>query len=248
MLEYTAPELHATPSERLMKIVLITPVPAQSRQGNRVTALRWARLLKGLGHRVTLAQQYNDKPYDLMIALHARRSFAAIDRFHSLYPEQPLIVALTGTDLYGDIRTSQEAQHALEVASYLILLQPKGIEELPPHLRAKARVIYQRSHVPPRHGPKSKRRLMSVCWAICARSKTPFGRPWQLGCCQPRRAYGLCTWRKRSVTTWSRGHRPKWPQIPAITGWENCRAGARCRSWRAVICWCCPPCRKEGQT
>ena len=79
-----------------MKIALITPVPAQSRQGNRVTALRWARMLKALGHRVTLAQEYDGKPYDLMVALHARRSFAAIECFQRLYPASPLLVALTG--------------------------------------------------------------------------------------------------------------------------------------------------------
>jgi putative glycosyltransferase (TIGR04348 family) len=139
-----------------MHVVLITPVPAQSRQGNRVTAVRWARMLKRLGHRVTVAQAYDGTPYDCMIALHARRSFAAIARFHQTYPERPLLVALTGTDLYGDIRTSQDAQHALEFASYLILLQPKGIEELAPHLRPKARVIYQSVPRPTRTWPKAK--------------------------------------------------------------------------------------------
>ena len=67
-----------------MKIALITPVPAQSRQGNRVTALRWARMLKALGHQVRLTQRYDNKPYDLMVALHARRSFAAIERFRKV--------------------------------------------------------------------------------------------------------------------------------------------------------------------
>jgi putative glycosyltransferase (TIGR04348 family) len=139
-----------------MKIALITPAPAQSRQGNRVTARRWARMLQALGHQVRLAQHYDDRPYDLMVALHARRSFAAIARFHQLYSERPLLVALTGTDLYGDIRTSPEAQQALEFASHLILLQPKGIEELPAHVRAKARVIYQSVPSPARLGPKAK--------------------------------------------------------------------------------------------
>jgi putative glycosyltransferase (TIGR04348 family) len=139
-----------------MKIALITPVPAQSRQGNRVTALRWARMLKALGHQVRLAQRYDDKPYDLMVALHARRSFAAIERFHQRYPERPLVVALTGTDLYGDIHTSPEAQQALEFASALILLQPKGREELPSHIRLKAHVIYQSVPSPARSWPRAK--------------------------------------------------------------------------------------------
>ena len=139
-----------------MKIVVITPVAAQSRQGNRVTALRWARLLRTLGHQVTVAQQYDERPYDLMVALHARRSCAAITRFRRLYPARPLLVALTGTDLYGDIRTSVEAQESLELATALILLQPKGIEELPEHLRPRARVIYQSVPHPLRHTPRSK--------------------------------------------------------------------------------------------
>ena len=139
-----------------MKIVVITPVAVQSRQGNRVTALRWARLLKALGHQVTVAQQYEERPYDLMVALHARRSCAAIARFRRLYPARPLLVALTGTDLYGDIRTSVEAQESLELATALILLQPKGIEELPEHLHPKARVIYQSVPRPLRHTPRSK--------------------------------------------------------------------------------------------
>jgi len=139
-----------------MKIALITPVPAQSRQGNRVTALRWARMLKALGHRVTIAQEYDGAPCDLMVALHARRSFAAIDCFRRLYPELPLIVALTGTDLYGDIRTSVEAQQSLELATRLIILQPRGIDELSAHLHPKVRVIYQSVPTPAGLPPKSK--------------------------------------------------------------------------------------------
>jgi hypothetical protein len=64
-----------------MKIIMITPVPAQSRQGNRVTATRWARLLRELGHRVTIAQEFDGTRYDVMVALHARRSFASIEHF-----------------------------------------------------------------------------------------------------------------------------------------------------------------------
>lgn len=145
-----------------MKIVLITPVPPQSRQGNRVTAQRWARFLRTLGHQVTVAQHYDERPYDLMVALHARRSYEAISRFRQRYPARPLLVALTGTDLYGDIHSSAEAQESLELATRLILLQPKGIEELPVHLHPKARVIYQSVPSPQCHMPRSKR-TFDVC-------------------------------------------------------------------------------------
>jgi putative glycosyltransferase (TIGR04348 family) len=126
-----------------MKIGLITPAPPGSRYGNRVTALRWARILRSLGHRVTIAQSYEGQPFDMLVALHARRSHSSMIRFNSERPASPIILALTGTDLYKDIRSDPDAKESLEIATRMILLQPKGIEELPAHLRDRARVIYQ---------------------------------------------------------------------------------------------------------
>ena len=132
-----------------MKICLITPAPTYSRKGNRVTALRWARILRELGHRVIIAEEYQGERCDVLVALHARRSHASIVRFRHKHPELPLILALTGTDLYGDIHTDASAQESLEMADRFILLQPAGIEELSGHLRHKARVIYQSITAPP---------------------------------------------------------------------------------------------------
>jgi putative glycosyltransferase (TIGR04348 family) len=126
-----------------MNIHLITPAPRGSRKGNRVTALRWAGILRDLGHRVTIEQEYLGRRCDLLIALHARRSAASVERFRDQYPASPLLLALTGTDLYDDIHHCPAAQRSLELASRLILLQPAGIVELPERLREKARVIYQ---------------------------------------------------------------------------------------------------------
>jgi hypothetical protein len=126
-----------------MRIGIITPAPPRSRYGNRVTALRWARILKDLGHRAIVSQAYECGAYDLLIALHARRSSPSINRFHQEHADIPIIVALTGTDLYRDLQKSHRARQSLEIATRLIVLQPMGIDELPPHLRSKTRVIYQ---------------------------------------------------------------------------------------------------------
>ena len=99
---------------RQMKIGIITPAPPTSRHGNRRTALRWAKLLRQLGHRVQIAQSYEGQSCDVLIALHAKRSFDSIRAFRNQYPRRPLIVALTGTDLYRDLRRSRRAQLALE--------------------------------------------------------------------------------------------------------------------------------------
>jgi putative glycosyltransferase (TIGR04348 family) len=105
--------------------------------------LRWARILRELGHRVTVAQGYDGERYDLLVALHARRSHAAARGFRRRYPEAPIVVALTGTDLYGDLRTSTSARASLEMATHLVVLQPKACDELDARLRRKTRVIYQ---------------------------------------------------------------------------------------------------------
>ena len=126
-----------------MKICLITPAPPRSRKGNRITAQRWAGILRELVHQVLIEQTYRGERCDLMVALHARRSYASVKRFRDEHPDLPLILALTGTDLYNDIHTDSSAQESLEMASRFIVLQPMGIEELPERLRNKARVIYQ---------------------------------------------------------------------------------------------------------
>jgi putative glycosyltransferase (TIGR04348 family) len=145
-----------------MDILLACPAPPRSRKGNRVTALRWAQLLKQLGHRVGITHAYAGEPCDVMVALHARRSYPALRLYRSRYPQGPLVVALTGTDLYRDIRTSRRAQRSLEVADRLVLLQPSGLKELAPHLRRKARVIIQ-SAEPLRVKPALKKDVFEVC-------------------------------------------------------------------------------------
>jgi putative glycosyltransferase (TIGR04348 family) len=146
-----------------MKICLVTPAPPGSRKGNRVTALRWARFLRELGHRVGVTQEYRGQRCDVLIALHAGRSFPSIARFHANRPDSPLILALTGTDLYGEIHTSPQAREALQLATRLVVLQPLGIEELPEPLRPRARVIYQSVNPPsfPYQAPRADR--FEVC-------------------------------------------------------------------------------------
>jgi putative glycosyltransferase (TIGR04348 family) len=129
-----------------MNILITTPAPPRSRYGNRVTALRWARILKEIGHHVTVSQVYEDGDYDLLVALHARRSYPSINRFHHLHPDKPLIVALSGTDLYRDINQSKVARESLELSTRIIALQPKAFDDLSPRLHAKTRIIYQSAH------------------------------------------------------------------------------------------------------
>lgn len=126
-----------------MKIAIVTPAPAGSLYGNRVTALRWAKILRRLGNRVSVSQTYDGKPYDLLVALHARKSHPSVVNFRRHNPSAPIVVALTGTDLYRDIETNHRAQESLDMATRIVVLQPKAIEQLRPSWRRKTRIIYQ---------------------------------------------------------------------------------------------------------
>ena len=126
-----------------MRIGIVTPAPPDSRHGNRITALRWAMILRRLGNRVWIVQTYDGKPFDLLVALHARKSHPDVINFRRKNPEGPVIVALTGTDVYRDIRTSRAARESLDLATRIVVLQPKATEELRASWQKKTRVIYQ---------------------------------------------------------------------------------------------------------
>jgi putative glycosyltransferase (TIGR04348 family) len=125
-----------------MKIALVTPAGPGTRSGNRHTALRWAAFLRAAGHKVSVSTEDTSSGADAMLALHARRSHASIKGFPR---EKPLVLALTGTDVYRDIHESAEARESLELADRLIVLQPKAAEEVPARLRRKVGVVVQSS-------------------------------------------------------------------------------------------------------
>jgi len=122
------------------RILIVSPTLADANTGNWQTARRWARFLRAR-YRVRIARDWNGEDDDAMIALHARRSAAAIAAFAA--SGRPVALVLTGTDLYRDIRHDRDAQRSLELARQLVVLQPQGLGELPPALRGHATVIEQ---------------------------------------------------------------------------------------------------------
>jgi putative glycosyltransferase (TIGR04348 family) len=126
------------------QILILSPASARENNGNWQTASRWMRILTTRA-RVRIAQDWDVRQAapDLLIALHARRSAAGLAAFAEAHPGRPSLLALTGTDLYRDIHQDPAAQASLAHATALVVLQPRGLDELPPAARAKAHVIYQ---------------------------------------------------------------------------------------------------------
>ncbi len=145
-----------------MRIRIITPAPSGVTTGNRVTAQRWAKHLRALGHSVRIQQEYDRGACDLLVALHARKSAASIERFGELHPDLPIVVALTGTDVYGDLHGDGVALQSLQAAWRIVTLQPLAEGELPELLRERVRVIHQSVSRPSRL-PRPGRDVFEVC-------------------------------------------------------------------------------------
>ncbi|MEW6761198.1 MAG: selenoneine biosynthesis selenosugar synthase SenB [Pseudomonadota bacterium] len=126
------------------RILIISPAGARDNNGNWQTASRWSRFLRGQ-YQVEVARDWSEQDPipDLLIALHARRSAAALAAFTARHPDRPSVLVLTGTDLYRDIAIDANAQASLHHAHALVLLQPAGLALLSDAMQAKAQVIYQ---------------------------------------------------------------------------------------------------------
>lgn len=154
---------------RKPSILIVTPALADARNGNWQTARRWAKLLAAQ-FSVRLAQAWDGSPADLMLALHARRSAAAIAAWAET--GRPLAVVLTGTDLYRDIADDTSAQRSLALADRLVVLQDQAPLALPPALRGKTVVCYQ-STTTRRPQVKAQRRLNLVAVGHLRAEKAP---------------------------------------------------------------------------
>jgi putative glycosyltransferase (TIGR04348 family) len=146
-----------------MNITVITPAGKRSRSGNRVTAVRWARLLRELGHRVRVTDRYMPARADVRIAIHAYRSADAIAACRERHPHDPLIVLLAGTDVY---RFQHSDPHptlaAMAAADRLVGLHELLAQDIPARFRERLRIIYQSAAPLPRPRQPS-RRSVDVC-------------------------------------------------------------------------------------
>ena len=122
----------------------MSPAAKEANNGNWHTAHRWAKFLSSYCD-IAIEQSWNaaDQDTDAMIALHARRSAPSIHAWAAQHCGKPLVVVLTGTDLYRDIQNDASAKQSLDLATHLVVLQEAGLAALPAGLRGKARVIYQ---------------------------------------------------------------------------------------------------------
>lgn len=96
-----------------------------------------------------VASEYDGAPADLMVALHARRSAAAIEAFKLRHPDRAVVLQLSGTDIYDTITSDPgPTLRSIELADRLVALNDLAWRVVPKRLRARLSVIYQSAEPP----------------------------------------------------------------------------------------------------
>lgn len=80
---------------------------------------------------------------DVLVALHATKSSNSVRAFRKHHPLRPVVVALTGTDLYVDLDHDHRTRSSVNQASLLVVLQSEALRKLDSTSRRKATVVLQ---------------------------------------------------------------------------------------------------------
>jgi putative glycosyltransferase (TIGR04348 family) len=129
--------------------------------------------LEALGYPVEVTESWSGGEAGLLIALHAYRSHQSIVAFKKQYPGRPIVLILTGTDIYRDIANHSEVLQSMEMADRLVVLQSSAIHSVPAHLRHKVQVIYQSVEIDVRDLASKEDFLVSVIGHL-REEKDPF--------------------------------------------------------------------------
>ncbi len=216
-------------------ISLVTPAAKGSRAGNRATAERWAGLLRKAGHRVRVSLEADDEA-DLLLALHAWRSHGAVRRFRQRHPDRPIVLALTGTDIYRFQHSEpQTTLETMAMADALIGLHERVKDDIPDYLHERYHTVYQSAEaLPGRRDPlkrhfevlvighlREEKDALRAAWAVRSLPESSRIRVLQLG-----RAHDG-TWQARAEEEMAHNGRYRWQgEVPR---WQVRQLMARAR-------------------
>jgi len=162
-----------------MRILIVYPAVLGLNNGNLFTAERWQQILAELGHTVEIATAFDGDggAPDLLIALHAVKSSSAIEKFRAAFAAVPIIVVLTGTDIY-DVPFRKTVDKMLVLSDRIVVLQSATADDVDSQFREKVRVIYQA--IAPMDGVFES---SSDCFDVCVVGHLrPVKDPFQIVC------------------------------------------------------------------
>lgn len=95
-------------------------------------------------YKIILQTSWDGARADVLLALHAKRSAASVEKFSAAHPEKGIIIVLSGTDLYRDLAAHDaQAIRTLDLAHCIVALQEDAVSLLRPAWKRKTQVIFQ---------------------------------------------------------------------------------------------------------
>jgi putative glycosyltransferase (TIGR04348 family) len=84
-----------------------------------------------------------------MVAIHAWRSADAIERFKAQYPGCPVVLQLSGTDIYDYLQSDPgPTLRSMELADRLVALNDRAPKVVPRRFKKRLRIIFQSATAP----------------------------------------------------------------------------------------------------
>ncbi len=108
-----------------------------------------------------IGSAYDGQPADLMVAVHAWRSAAAVELFKAAHPKKSVILQLSGTDIYDYLESDpDQTLRTMNLADRLVALNDRAWRVVPKELRARLRIIHQSATALPHPRQPSRRAVV----------------------------------------------------------------------------------------
>lgn len=129
----------------MIDVLIHSPFPLQTGQGNSVTADRTQSILQKAGYKVQVeGGSYDGEDAKCLVALNARRSAAMVGEFDRVHPGRQVVVVVTGSDINHPEMEDEcsDTRKTMARADALVMLHEADLEVLPAELREKAGCIF----------------------------------------------------------------------------------------------------------
>lgn len=129
----------------MIDVLIHSPFPLQTGQGNSVTADRAESILSKAGFEVQVeGGSHHGEDARCLVALNARRSAGVVAEFDRAHPGRQIIVVVTGSDINHPQMEDEcsDTRRTMARADALVMLHETDLEALPAELRKKAECIF----------------------------------------------------------------------------------------------------------
>ena len=170
----------------MIDVLIHSPFPQETGQGNSVTAERLLMVLSGAGIEAEIETvNYQDAAdAKCLVALNAWRSASVVAEFDREHPNRQIVVVVTGSDInHPEMKNeSSDTRITMERADMLVTLHDADLRVLPERLQQKSVSIYPSVSLPADLGHRA---LREGCFDVVMAGNLPGVSPFSPGCQSP---------------------------------------------------------------